>query len=98
MGGNLIKQVTKGDFEVKSFLGYDQKDGSFYFTSNEGSPMRQAVYKVDKNGKKTKLSQSEGITNAPFSPTMKYYVHTYTNLTTPTITNLNDTSGKFTKI
>ena len=97
MGGNLIKQVTKGDYEVKSFLGYDQKDGSFYFVSNEGSPMQQAVYKVDKNGKKTKLSQQEGMNYATFSPSMKYFVNTYTNLNTPTITTLNDNSGKVTK-
>ena len=94
MGGNLVKQVTKGDFEMKSFFGYDDKDGSFYYASNEESPMRQAIYKMDKNGKKTKLSQSEGINNATFSPSMKYYVNTYTNLNTPTVTTLNDNTGK----
>lgn len=93
-GGNLIKQVTKGDFEVKSFLGYDAKDGSFYYTSNEGSPMRQGVYKVDKKGKKIRLSEEEGINNAIFSPTMQYYVNTYTSLNTPTITTLNSNEGK----
>lgn len=25
IGGNLVKQITKGDFEVKEFLGWDQK-------------------------------------------------------------------------
>ena len=61
MGGNLIKQVTKGAHEVESFLGYDEADGSFYFISNEESPMQQAVYKIDRKGKKTKLSQKVGI-------------------------------------
>ena len=48
MGGNLIKKVTNGKFEVKDFLGYDEEDGSFYYTSNEESPLRKAVYKIDK--------------------------------------------------
>ncbi len=96
-GGNLQKQVTKGDFEVKSFLGYDAKNGDFYYISNEDSPMRQAVYKVDKKGKKTKLSQQEGMNNAIFSPSMQYYVNTYSNLNTPTVTTLNDNNGKVLK-
>ena len=89
MGGNLIKQVTNCDFEVKNFFGYDQKDGSFLYSSNEGSPMRESIYKTDKNGKKTKLSKDEGINKATFSPSMKYYVNTSTNLNTPTITTLD---------
>ena len=53
-GGNLIKKVTNGKYEVKDFLGYDEADGSFYYyTSNEESPLRKAVYKIDKKGKKT---------------------------------------------
>ena len=55
IGGNLVKQITKGEFEVKDFLGWDQKANVFYYTSNEGSPLRTAVYKIDGKGKKTKL-------------------------------------------
>ena len=94
MNGQLVKQVTSGDYEVKSFLGYDKADGSFYYTSNEGSPLRQAVYKVDKKGKKTKLSQEEGINNAIFSSSMKYYINNYTNVNTPNVITLNDNNGK----
>ena len=94
MGGNLIKQVTKGNYEVKSFLGYDEADGSLYFISNEESPMQQAVYKIDRKGKRTKLSQKAGMNSALFSPTMKYYINTYTNLDTPAVITLNDNEGK----
>lgn len=52
MGGNLLKQITSGNYEIKEFLGYDAEEGSFYFTSNEESPMRKAVYKTDRKGKK----------------------------------------------
>ena len=61
-GGNLVKQITKGNFEVKDFLGWDQANNTFYFTSNEGSPLRTAVYKIDAKGKKTKLSTQEAAT------------------------------------
>ena len=42
IGGNLIKQVTKGKFEVKDFLGWDKPTNTFYYTSNEESPLRTA--------------------------------------------------------
>ena len=92
--GNLVKQVTAGNYEVKEFLGYSPADETFYFTSNEESPLRKAVYKVDKKGKKTKLSQQVGVNNALFSSNMKYYLNRYTNLSTPTLITLNDNNGK----
>jgi len=93
-GGNLIKQITKGQFEVKSFLGWDKKTNTYYYTSNEGSPLRTAVYKIDGKGRKTKLSTREGTNRAIFSKSMKYYINTFTNLTTPQIITINDHTGK----
>ena len=94
MGGNLVKQVTKGNYEVKEFLGYAPEEGAFYYTSNEESPMRKAVYKTDRKGRKTKLSGQEGTNDAQFSTDMKYYMNRFSNLTTPTVITLNDNNGK----
>ena len=52
-GGNLIKQITKGEFEVKNFIGCDKKTNTYYYSSNEGSPLRTAIYKIDAKGRKT---------------------------------------------
>lgn len=94
MNGNLSKQVTKGEFEVKDFLGYDEKNATFYYVSNEGSPMRQAIWKTDRKGKKTRLSAEEGINAALFSTDFKYFLNSYTNLNTPYVITLNDNTGK----
>ena len=94
MGGNLIKQVTSGNYEVKEFLGWDADDNSFYYISNEESPLRQAVYQIDRKGKKTKLSSQPGLNSAQFSTNMKYYMNRYSNLNTPTVITLNDNTGK----
>lgn len=94
IGGNLLKQVTAGDYEVTQFHGYAPEEGSFYFSSNEESPMRSAVYKVDRKGKKTKLSSQTGTNSAQFSTDMKYYMNRYTSLNTPTVITLNDNTGK----
>lgn len=94
IGGNLLKQVTSGKYEVKDFLGYDLANGSFYYTSNEESPLRKAVYKIDNKGKKIKLSSQTGTNNALFSTDMKYFMNRFTNLSTPTVITLNDNTGK----
>lgn len=94
MGGNLIKKVTNGKYEVKEFMGYDETEGAFYYTANEESPLRTAVYKVDRKNKKTKLSQLVGTNTPTFSAGMKYYMNKFSNLTTPTLITLNDNTGK----
>ena len=94
IGGNLIKQITSGRFEVKEFLGWDKKTNVFYYTSNEESPLRSAVYKVDGKGKKTKLSTRVGTNNALFSKNFAYYINTYSSKDTPTLITLNNNKGK----
>lgn len=94
IGGNLVKQITKGDFEVKDFLGWDQNANVFYYTSNEESPLRTAVYKIDAKGKKTKLSTCVGTNSAIFSHSMKYYINTYSSISTPTRITINNNQGK----
>lgn len=94
IAGNLVKQITKGQFEVTSFLGWDQKANVFYYASNEGSPLRTAIYKIDGKGKKTKLSTRTGRNSAIFSTNQKYYINTFSNISTPTLITLNDNRGK----
>ena len=94
MNGSLVKQVTTGNYELIDFLGYAADEKAFYFTSNEESPMQKAVYKVDRKGKKIKLSSETGFNSPQFSTNMKYFMNRYTNLSTPVVITLNDNAGK----
>lgn len=94
LGGQLVRPITKGDFEVKRFYGWDSKKNEFYYSSNEGSPLRESIYKVNAKGKKTKLSKREGTNSAVFSNGMKYFINTYSNINTPHLVTTNDNSGK----
>lgn len=94
MRGNLIKQITKGAYEVKEFLGWDATENAFYYISNEESPLRKAVYKTDAKGRKSKLSAQAGTNTAQFSADMKYFMNRYSTVDTPTLITLNDHTGK----
>lgn len=94
IAGNLVRQITKGNFEVTDFLGYDEANGTTYYASNEGSPLRTAIYKIDSKGKKTKLSTKEGTNNTLFSKNFAYFINTYSSKDTPTEITLNDSKGR----
>ena len=94
LGGQLEAQITKGNFEVTDFYGYDARTGSFYYASTQESPLRRAVYKADKQGRVKKLSSSVGTNSAKFSKTMKYYMNVYSSARQPPVTSLCDNNGK----
>lgn len=93
-GGELVRPITEGNFEVKEFFGWDKKKNEFYYRSNEGSPLRDNIYKVNAKGKKTKLTKGEGSNSAVFSNGLKYFINTFSNINTPHIVTTNDNSGK----
>lgn len=92
--GQLIKQITSGDFEVTDFYGWDQLTNTFYYQSNEGSPLRKNVYKLDGKGKKTRLTSQDGTNSALFSGNLKYFLNTWSNADTPNVCTINDNTGK----
>ena len=95
--GMLVHPITKGEFEVKHFYGWDSKKNEFYYSSNEGSPLREYVYKVNANGKKTRLTAKEGTNSAVFSAGMKYFINTHSSINTPHTVTTNDNNGKVIK-
>ena len=94
MNGNLIKQVTKGSFEVTNFLGWSEKEDAFYYESNEGNPTETGIYKIDRKGKKQLLTPKKGINTAIFSGDMKYFMNKHTSFVEPMEVTLKDNNGK----
>lgn len=93
-GGELVRPITEGVFEVKKFFGWDKKKNEFYYQSNEGSPLRDNIYKVNAKGRKTRLTKGEGSNSAVFSKGLKYFINTFSNINTPHVVTTNDNSGK----
>lgn len=93
--GELVRQLTSGNWEVSEFLGVDEKKQLAYYQSTESSPMQRNVYVVSFNGKtKQKLSKLEGTNRAVFSKGFKYYVNYYSSHERPNLVTLHNTKGK----
>jgi len=97
--GKLINQITKGNWEVIEFKGFDETTKMVYYTSSESSPTEKDLYAISLDGKKKiKLSPLKGTTDADFSKSFKYYVSTFSNANIPAVYELHSRDGKLIKV
>ncbi|OEK07375.1 peptidase S9 [Flavivirga aquatica] len=97
--GKLINQVTKGNWEVTSYYGYNKKNNTIYYQSVENGSINRDVYSIKLNGRsKTRLSKDEGTNSASFSTDFSYFINTFSSANVPPRYTLNATSsGKLIK-
>lgn len=96
--GSLIKQLTKNDYPVTSYYGSNSANNTFFYSSTGGNPTEQYVYKVDANGKSTRLTETKGYNSAVFSKGCNYFLDTYSDITTPYLYILYSSAGKQLKV
>jgi dipeptidyl-peptidase 4 len=89
--GKLINQVTKGNWEVTNYYGFDEKTKTVFYQSVENGSINRDIYKIGLDGKKkVRLSSNIGTNNATFSPNYQYFINDFSNATTPKIFTLNN--------
>lgn len=89
--GDLINQVTKGNWEVTSYYGYDEKSHRIFYQSTENGSINRDIYSIKLNGRdKERLTKSEGTNRASFSADFSYFINTFSNASTPPEYTLND--------
>ncbi|HLP64062.1 S9 family peptidase [Flavobacterium sp.] len=89
--GKLKNQVTKGNWEVTNYYGFDEKTKTVFYQSVENGSTLRDVYKISLDGKKkVKLSQQVGTNAATFSPDFTYFINTYSSSTVPMTYTLNN--------
>ncbi len=82
--GNLINQVTKGNWDVTKFYGYDEVNKKIYYQSVENGSINRDIYSVGINGiGKKRLTKKEGSHNASFSSNHSLFINKFSNSTTP---------------
>lgn len=93
--GLEITQLTKGDFDVTDFYGYDPAGKFYYYQAAAETPLRREVYFTSQDGKKKgKLTTRPGTNRAEFSKNFNYYVNFFTSTTNPETVTLHDIKGK----
>ena len=97
--GKLRNQITKGNWEVTSYYGFDEKNGQVYYQSVENGSINRDVYKIKLDGKnKVRLTQKTGTNKATFSPNFQYFINSFSSSTEPTVYTLHESKvGKQTQ-
>ncbi len=97
--GKLVTQITKGNWDVMSFYGYDETINTLYFQSTEQGQIHRDVYSIQLDGSnKKRLSTAEGSTQADFTIGLKYFISNYSNANTPPVYELHSADGTLIKV
>ena len=93
--GKTFRRLTEGPNWSVAIVRVDEKKGDVYFTAKRDATVRQALYKVDAMGVITALTDpAYNATGVSFSPDGKYFVASYSNVTTPTKVAVFPATGK----
>ena len=93
--GKLLKQITSGNWVVKSIVGVNKKSHQIYFVGTKDTPIEDHLYKVEvKTGKITKLTKSGDNHKLDYNEFNNYFIDTYSSLEIPHVSQIIDIDGK----
>ena len=94
INGKLIRQVTKGEFEVDEVASIDEANEIIYYTSNETNVANKDLFKINFSAdNKNLVTSGKGTNSVKFSTDSKYYVNSFSNTETNTVITLNNADG-----
>ncbi|MDA9773542.1 S9 family peptidase [Saprospiraceae bacterium] len=95
INGQEIRQITKGEYDVTNFYGYDEQNDQVFYQAAKKSPTNREIYSVNLKGKREKcLADKAGTNHAQFSSTFDYYVLNHSSINTPANYTVYNRKGK----
>lgn len=82
--GEMMRQLTKGNWEVTEFHGFDSAGENVLITTTEASPLERHLYRVNiKFMDRTKLTVDAGTHKIKMHPSGLYFIDNFTNTGIP---------------
>jgi len=82
--GELITQITKGDWEVTELSGFDAKEENMFFEATKESPIERHFYRINiRSGKTDKLTADAGTHSCILSPDQQNIIDRWTSTNIP---------------
>ncbi len=95
ISGQLVQQVTKGEWEVTQIMGFDEKEKFIFVEATKESPLENHIYRVEmKTGKTEKLTREAGIHHGILSPGGNFLLDEWNATDVPSKTDLISANGK----
>ena len=93
--GQLIKQLTQGDWLVQDILGFNTARKEMIIASTEISPLQTNIFSLNvKTGKRTLLGQQDGTHSSRLSASGTYLIDNFTSFNVPREISILPTNGK----
>ncbi len=93
--GELVKQLTKGPWEVLEVIGFNAKTKSIVFAANKEHPLHRRLYSVSlPKGQITGLESVDGVHRAQLSASGNFLVDTYSTPTRARVIDVVDITKK----
>jgi len=90
-----LRQLTRGDWTVRSIKRINQKKKHIYFTAQKEVSTDTDLYRIDFKGKSLKrLTDKRGTHSVQVSPSGRYFIDRFSALTVPTRLELRNNRGK----
>ncbi len=93
--GTLVRQLTKGAFDVQSVIGFDAKAKTLYIYSNKDNPAGLGAYAVDmKSGEMRSLTPAEGTHSVVISKDGSQLIDVWSSVDVPRRQEVRSSKGK----
>lgn len=93
--GELLRQLTSGDWEASSIAAIDETKQRVYYISSETSPLESQLYSVDFNaGDRTRLTDPGATHQIQANSDGSYYLDAFSNLKRPPEVVLRSANGE----
>jgi dipeptidyl-peptidase-4 len=93
--GTLVRQLTKGSWEVTAFGGFDANGMRVFFTCNASSPVNRDFYSSDlATGNMLMVSGGNGTHKDTISESGNYVLDMFSDPSTPNVISLYSSKGK----
>ncbi len=79
----LVRQLTKGDFDVSDVYSVDPARNVAIYGSNEGNPLEQQIWRVSFDGERKLWSAGAGFHEATFAPDGMVFAENYSTRMEP---------------
>jgi dipeptidyl-peptidase-4 len=92
--GALVRRVTDGRWDIRSFYGVDEPRGFVYFDAGARRHIDTDIYRIGLDGESlTRLSRTDGTHRAIFSPSFTQYIGVWSDAATPAQVRLHRADG-----
>jgi dipeptidyl-peptidase-4 len=82
--GTFLRQLTRGEWCVTDFLGWDSRGRFIFFRATDPSPLERHIYRLDMNsGTRLRLTPDPGTHEAWVSPDGKYLIDSWSSYMVP---------------